>query len=877
MPEKPEKLDPLKLSEQLEAKLGAEMDMELSAVEASKVIAQPEEPAVLPVAETEPAGKREILTQEEIDELLRGVAPADKAPADELSDVRRPESPSILGGRRATDPIITGEPPVFQRPGGELVSGGRRPAADLDAGLNSASSSLNGKAPFTEREEKTEVAEKFIVSEKSGTTEKLPIELIEVAEESEKESKKSEEIEAALARAREEYVTAWQATAKAEKETSKLSVIREKIRNFFNKREDKISEEFFVRPPERKEKTVGGAQAEAQEAKERFVKAQESLKVSIRAYRDSEVAQIEKKAREVKLVEKTEEEIKEEIEKQAKGILLATTLREAAKIDSLKTDKKIEVESMGKARRYVNEKTEEFTDWYKNLPFKYKILISGSLAGAGAITGSAAVLTAVMAGQMALRSLGGAMTTAGVEKLVKSLQEKSAEKKLTKEFEGKFLEALKNQNDALDDKLFEIVKGQQSAKNKRFIIAGLAGGIVGTGILASLVKEAFGASGGVKTLKSGQTMVFRAHPDNIAGKDIIDVQQPSQPIRPEELGEAGKSFLPESDISEPGGPEELGGAETSAESPAPEASMEAPTAENGGRAVESVESLVIGKRGVEGAIIDYFKDNPDVAKKFGWDGEADIKKWAGTKAHQLWLASVETELAKPGMAEKLTEQGFTPDAEGYAKAMRKIGQGFVELDGQGRISLSDNTSFFKAETPLLEELGGAESAVSGSAVEVPPEASAPAGEALTGEATVSAEPNISTPKIESLLNAEDLTDQKIKEAVTRFVDPAVLKDKTFKAAAKITLSQLLEEVPPEAYKGKYGLSQYWHSLSEPGVKTPKLPGTSLLGEISYDDFRKYAEMAKFLRENPALKNVTGLGKMTMEEFLHLYGEDLGRK
>ena len=84
-------------------------------------------------------------------------------------------------------------------------------------------------------------------------------------------------------------------------------------------------------------------------------------------------------------------------------------------------------------------------------------------------------------------------------------------------------------------------------------------------------------------------------------------------------------------------------------------------------------------------------------------------------------------------------------------------------------------------------------------------------------------------------------------------------------------------MPAEAYKDKYALSNYWHSLSEIGVKTPKLPGTGFLGDLSYDDWRKYTEMAKLLRENPVLKGVTGLKNMNMGEFFHLYGGDLGKK
>ncbi len=496
---------------------------------------------------------------------------------------------------------------------------------------------------------------------------------------------------------------------------------------------------------------------------------------------------------------------------------------------------------MGKTRRFRNEKAEEFAEWYKKLPWQAKMGVSLGLMTGGIIAGTvgaAPIMAACFAGQMGLRSLGGAMTTVGVEGLVKKWQEKSGEKKLSKEFEGNFLEALKNKNDTLDDKLFELVKGQQSAKNKRMVVAGLTGGIVGTGILATAVKEAFGwgRGGGKAGIKTGSGVPGAEEPT----AELTSLEEPpgSEPLTAEAAAAAASEGLKE-------------------------------------HSIEELVFLEIGQRGPEGAIIDNFRANPELAKSFGWDGKGDISKWAGTKAHQLWLASVESELAKPGMAEKLTEQGFTPDVEGYAKAMHKLGQGVVELDPQGRISLSDNTSFLKAGAPALEELSGA--AETASAVEAPlPEAPGPEIPAVKvptpTEAIVT-----SVSEAKASLSAEDLIDQKIKATVTHSVDPAFLTDKTFKAAAKMTLGKLLEEVPAEAYKDKYALSNYWHSLSGAGVKTPNLPGTGFLGDLSYDDWRKYAEMAKLLRENPVLKSVTGLKNMTMEEFFHFYGGDLGKK
>ncbi len=127
--------------------------------------------------------------------------------------------------------------------------------------------------------------------------------------------------------------------------------------------------------------------------------------------------------------------------------------------------------------------------------------------------------------------------------------------------------------------------------------------------------------------------------------------------------------------------------------------------------VQEVLNLKIGARGPEGAIIDNFRKNPDLAKTFGYDpdGKISLDKWAGTKAHQLWLESVEGDLKNPKIVAELTKHGYQATPEDYAKAMHRIGKGSVVLDPQGHMHLADDASFLKAVAPELplEELGGA--------------------------------------------------------------------------------------------------------------------------------------------------------------------------
>lgn len=110
--------------------------------------------------------------------------------------------------------------------------------------------------------------------------------------------------------------------------------------------------------------------------------------------------------------------------------------------------------------------------------------------------------------------------------------------------------------------------------------------------------------------------------------------------------------------------------------------------------------LEIKGRGPEGAIIDHFRGNPESAKVFGWNGKADLSEWAGAKAHNLWLEDAKEALAKPETIKQLEELGYSPDADGYAEMMRRIGKGAVELDIKtGEINLVD-ADYLKARVSL---------------------------------------------------------------------------------------------------------------------------------------------------------------------------------
>ncbi len=114
---------------------------------------------------------------------------------------------------------------------------------------------------------------------------------------------------------------------------------------------------------------------------------------------------------------------------------------------------------------------------------------------------------------------------------------------------------------------------------------------------------------------------------------------------------------------------------------------------------EPMTTLEIGDRGPEGAIIDFLRNNPDAAKEsFGWDGEANLDRWAGIKAHQLWLEDAGEQLKDPATIEQLRELGYSQDLKGFAEMMRRIGEGDVEINQDGTIDLR-NMDYLGARIP----------------------------------------------------------------------------------------------------------------------------------------------------------------------------------
>jgi len=196
------------------------------------------------------------------------------------------------------------------------------------------------------------------------------------------------------------------------------------------------------------------------------------------------------------LLEKVKLLPEKERNKRIKEILIETTAKEANRLYDLKTELKLKERNESKIEKIKNM-AKNAVDKYRKMPLRYKLLISaGLLSGgiaAGAIGGAtgAALATGVITGRWFQRVFGGAATAVGLEALIKRSQEKKEEKQVVKEFEKSILDVLEKNNAQLDDKIFELEKGKKAKAIRRYVLAGTAGVLVGSGLVGKAIRNVF--------------------------------------------------------------------------------------------------------------------------------------------------------------------------------------------------------------------------------------------------------------------------------------------------------------------------------------------------------------------------------------------------
>lgn len=363
------------------------------------------------------------------------------------------------------------------------------------------------------------------------------------------------------------------------------------------------------------------------------------------------------------------EETKERLDKYASEIIAPHfAVMEAAKIQNLKAEQTF-VEKVKDSR--FAQFAYGAIDKYRKLPFKQKMLISGGLIAtglaAGAVGGAvgAGVAGAALLGKWTQRILSSGGTAMAAEAVIKRSQDKWMQKegwgKNRHEFVSKEIDAIRNRVreedmretemqeigglEMIKDRLNERKELENKLEKRRAGIALAAGAVVGSGAAFEGIKELSRFSG-LSDFVSGKLTGAREY----FGW--------TQEIAREKVGKIGH-----------------------------------------------VE-LKIGSRGPEGAVANYFDKNPLVAKSYGWDGKADLHKWAGVKAHELWMDEAHEALTDPKILSQMDHLGYDKDLNGYAQMMRRIGKGIVEVDAaSGKINLVD-VDYLKNGTERLQQYNG---------------------------------------------------------------------------------------------------------------------------------------------------------------------------
>ncbi|HLC94719.1 MAG TPA: hypothetical protein VJH96_04090 [Patescibacteria group bacterium] len=379
-------------------------------------------------------------------------------------------------------------------------------------------------------------------------------------------------------------------------------------------------------------------------------------------------------------------------------------------------------------------------DLYRNVPMPLRIIGTSIVIGAGSFLvpwGTVSTVSAAL-GLTAARSIRGlvAATAAqfGAQRVEKRSHVKEKYKTAQEELEktslfnidGTFSETFFTQAVQEKEKIEQthqrdLVKTQMKKAGVGFLAGGAAAGAItgldmlgghalgmgrGTGISPEERK------GGLKNLvtddkiKGGSTppetpkSATEVEKTSVSGKPWWKfwekqpkAQTPPQPGVSDTTAGTAKTTQPEQ------------GTSTAKSTPTEPKSEGAPAAE----VVESspapkLVKLNIGARGPEGAIIDYFRENKEVAKSAGWDGSSDMNEWVYRKAHLLWLAEAKEALKNEDILKELKKLGYPKTEEGYAEMMHRIKAGTVTFKADGTIDVDiDHALPARGHAPIVAE------------------------------------------------------------------------------------------------------------------------------------------------------------------------------
>jgi hypothetical protein len=294
-------------------------------------------------------------------------------------------------------------------------------------------------------------------------------------------------------------------------------------------------------------------------------------------------------------------------------------------------------------------------------------------------------------------------------------------------------------------------------------------------------------------------------------------------------------------------------------------------------------NLTIGSRGPEGSIIDYFRENPGQVKNFGAPeglvneegkiiDKAMFNKWAGGKAHLLWLEQANRALEDPEVLTKMDNLGYSKDLEGYGEMMRRIKEGSVILNPEtGEAGLEDVDYLKAAKGSTIETEGITdEDSLSKNSEPVP----------LSGENT---QGSFSEPVPLSGENTQGAFSEEVLETIPgqemeymSNLEKTIVKGTGFspseyKVMGKLTIEKLLKEVSPELIKEAEVIEKGGSSV---GRVSDLLKDTDLPKSYSTEQYRMgQIKLARFLYSFD-LDGATK--KMEIGKFIRMHSDELDK-
>lgn len=542
------------------------------------------------------------------------------------------------------------------------------------------------------------------------------------------------------------------------------------------------------------------------------------------------------------------------------------TTQEALRLLDERIQARIELSDKNKLERgaHVMGRTAlQVGNWYRKQSFKRKIAASVILGGAG-LTGAVAggvfgtaVAGSVLGARIVQRTLGGLGTASAVEAVAQRWQNKKLEKNVQERIAGELgtlLETIGG-NEELNTKLSKIEKTEKNKKRLRYALAATAGVAVFNiahiahaareSDLVQRVSEKLGIMGKPAVPKPDIQAMEKALTETT--RKTIRERANDAIIRDKFVQLDQRTLALEADISQ----HTLKNSPTVLEISPTEEHIPLKTNVNPLLSLRerlTMEHLAIGKRGPEGAIIDFFKANPDTAKTYGWDGKTkNFSKWVGKRAHQLWLDSANEALANNETLAEMKRLGYPATPKGYADMMRHIGKGAVDFDtARGKIGLID-MEYLKAE-PL--EIAKAPSPIT------------------IAEAPYNSNTFLNTFSDHSVAEqatiAENLkhTSEALEQEIATTADPTLHEMK------KSLLMQTQETLAQ---------SERWHALHEQWLVKSGLSEQQLAEVMEKWDVRKFLSVDKKIQLNGQLKGPLEWALGTHDRSVHELASSLKSK